>query len=110
MYCWRKLIVEQVVPKESSALNERKYEIKEFINSNHMDMCRFKSRTDDGYKKVLFAINLYVGQIKEKVTPTAERGLVCAPSNSYEGVVSAHGEQVSTGEKNSDRRSDPICT
>jgi hypothetical protein len=44
-----------------------------------MDMCRFKSRTDDGYKKILFAINLYVGQIKEKMTPKVEGGLVCAP-------------------------------
>jgi acetylglutamate synthase len=71
-----KLIVEQVVPKESSALNERKYEIKESINSNHMDMCRFKSRADDGYKKMLFALNLYVGQIKEKMTPAAKEELV----------------------------------
>jgi hypothetical protein len=56
-----------------------------------MDMCRFKSRTDDGYKKILFAIDLYVGQIKQKMTPTAEGGLVCAPCNSYEDIVSAHG-------------------
>ena len=55
----------QVVPKESSALNERKYEIKESINANHMNMCKFKGRDDDGYKKFLFALNLYVNKILE---------------------------------------------
>jgi hypothetical protein len=63
----RNLMPGQVVPKESSALNERKYEIKEFINANHMNMCTFKRRNDDGYNKFVAALNLYVTEIHKRV-------------------------------------------
>lgn len=62
----RNLMMVQVVPKESSALNEWKYEIRDSINANHMNMCKFKGRDDAGYRKFLAALNLCVAEIHRK--------------------------------------------
>ena len=56
----------QVVPRESSALNERRYEIRDSINANHVNMCKFKGRDDDGYRKFLQALNPCVTNIRQR--------------------------------------------
>lgn len=40
-----------MVPNESSELGYPSKERKNFINANHMNMCRFKDEHDDGYMK-----------------------------------------------------------
>ena len=34
------------------------------ISKNHMEMCRFASRDDDGYEKFLVALKAYIEAIK----------------------------------------------
>ena len=46
----------KVVPDESSSFGFRDFEQRDFINSNHMEMCRFSSRQDDGYRKSMMAL------------------------------------------------------
>ena len=56
----------KVVPDESSAFGFRDFEQRDFINSNHMEMCRFPSRDDDGYKKSLMALRDIISSINQK--------------------------------------------
>ena len=45
------------------------------IHANHMDMAKFKTRDDSGYKRVLFHIRR---QLKESVDTTEARALLPA--------------------------------
>ena len=58
----------QVVPEESSSFGFRKFEQRDMINKNHMEMCRFASRDDDSYEKFLVALIDYVEAIKKKAS------------------------------------------
>lgn len=60
----------KVVPEESSSFGFRKFEQRDMINKNHMEMCRFWSRDDDGYEKFLDALRGYLKEIateKERI-------------------------------------------
>jgi len=39
----------KVVPDSSSSFGSRQYEHRDFINRNHMNMCRFTGAEDSGY-------------------------------------------------------------
>jgi hypothetical protein len=52
-----------VVNDASSSLDDAS-KVKAIINSNHMDMCRFTSKEDDGYFKVKQALSGHVLEIK----------------------------------------------
>lgn len=41
-------------------------ERKDFINANHMDMCRFAGRDDEGYVKVRGVLGRFVADIRSK--------------------------------------------
>lgn len=43
---------------------DRKFEQRDMINKNHMEMCRFGSRDDDGYEKFLGALRGYLKGIE----------------------------------------------
>ena len=45
-----------MVPDWSSAIDDIKYETKIGINADHMSMCQFLSREDDGYQCVQDAL------------------------------------------------------
>ncbi|KAH8796346.1 hypothetical protein BGZ57DRAFT_746706, partial [Hyaloscypha finlandica] len=51
-----KIVSSKIVPDESSSFDSRKFEIVDTINANHMDMCRFGSIDDVGYKKFVGAL------------------------------------------------------
>lgn len=40
------------------------YEQVDYISANHMNMCKFKGRHDDGYEKLLAALNESMNQIQ----------------------------------------------
>jgi hypothetical protein len=54
----------KVVPDESSSFGSRKYR-NDSIHANHMNMCRFENRVDDGYEKFLSILSLYVEEIEK---------------------------------------------
>ena len=56
----------KVVPDESSAFGFRDFEQRDFINSNHMEMCRFPSRQDDGYRKSMMALRDTINSIRHR--------------------------------------------
>lgn len=58
---WTKTL--KVVPNESSTLDSRKYG-NDTIHANHMNMCRFNTKADDGYEKFSGILAKYIGQIK----------------------------------------------
>ncbi|KAM0796938.1 hypothetical protein BDR22DRAFT_936967 [Usnea florida] len=62
----------KVVPEESSSLGFRKFEQRNMISKNHMEMCRFSSKDDEGYEKFLVALRDYIKDIEGK---KAERQL-----------------------------------
>lgn len=55
-----------MVEDASSALDDAA-EVKVTINANHMDMCRFESRDDDGYKSVEWAVRTHVMNIRSEM-------------------------------------------
>jgi hypothetical protein len=55
-----------VVSDASSALDDAA-EVKATINSNHMDMCRFSSKEDDGYCKIKQVLSGHVWEIKRGI-------------------------------------------
>ncbi|KAF5005542.1 hypothetical protein FDECE_8035 [Fusarium decemcellulare] len=55
----------KVVDDASSSLDHPS-ERRDFINANHITMCRFSSREDDGYIKVRGVILKYVGDIRKQ--------------------------------------------
>jgi len=59
------LILNEIVDDASSSL-DHPVERKDFINANHMMMCRFTTKEDDGYIKVRGAIAKYVEEIRKK--------------------------------------------
>jgi hypothetical protein len=55
-----------VVPSYSSSLDDAR-EHPETITANHVDMCKFKSVQDDGYKRVSTALSKFVRDATSKV-------------------------------------------
>ena len=55
----------KVVPNESSSLDSRKYG-NDTIHANHMNMCRFSTKDDDGYEKFSAVLAKYISEIKTK--------------------------------------------
>ncbi|KAI9695684.1 MAG: hypothetical protein M1836_006136 [Candelina mexicana] len=66
-----KLAGGKVVPDESSSFDSRKFETLVNINANHINMCRFRDRNDDGYGKFAGAMAAILKIIKQK-SRTAE--------------------------------------
>lgn len=56
----------KVVPDDSSSFGFRDFEQRDFINSNHMEMCRFPSRQDDGYRKSMMALTDILDSIHQR--------------------------------------------
>ena len=63
----------QIVDDASSALDDPSVERKDVINANHMMMCRFTDKEDDGYVKSIGVIMKYMEEIRE-VKEQEERG------------------------------------
>jgi hypothetical protein len=57
------LIRKQVVPDHSSFFNRREIERNVFLQENHMNMCRFQSQNDPGYKYFRSGLRRYLGEI-----------------------------------------------
>jgi hypothetical protein len=55
----------QIVNDFSSSLDGA--ERRQTINANHMAMCRFSSKLDDGYQKVVGELQVFLSVIKEKL-------------------------------------------
>jgi hypothetical protein len=53
----------QIVDDASSSL-EHSVERKDYINANHMMMCRFASSDDEGYIKVKGVLSKYLGEVQ----------------------------------------------
>lgn len=62
----------QIVDDESSRLEDAR-EGHDFINANHMMMCRFRDADDEGYRKVKGVVSRYLYEIQAKVTEERER-------------------------------------
>ena len=56
----------KVVPDFSSSFNSRQYEHRDYINRNHMNMCRFKAAEDDGYNRFKDTLAFCMRDIKAK--------------------------------------------
>lgn len=50
----------QVVPYESAQIGHAKHETVSSIHGNHLEICKFATSTDDGYKAVFDAIEDYL--------------------------------------------------
>ena len=61
-----KLAGGKVVPDESSSFDSRRFEEVDTINANHMNMCRFRSKDDDGYIKFVGALAGCLKTIQQK--------------------------------------------
>ena len=58
---------------ESSSFGLRAFETQDTINQNHMEMCRFQDRDDDGYQKSLGALKqLISSSVRKKKTSLGE--------------------------------------
>jgi hypothetical protein len=55
----------QVVPDSSSTLDDPR-EHAETISANHMDMCRFSTNIDPGYRKVLGELQTMLRSISDQ--------------------------------------------
>ncbi|KAF8245685.1 hypothetical protein K440DRAFT_603397, partial [Wilcoxina mikolae CBS 423.85] len=64
----------KVVEDESSAIGDAA-EYTVTINANHMDMCRFANREDDGYRKVEPAIRKYIRDIEKQAEMQKQKEL-----------------------------------
>ena len=53
----------KVVPDCSSSFDSRKHG-SDTIHANHMNMCRFNAKDDDGYEKFSGVLAKYIGQIR----------------------------------------------
>lgn len=56
---------------ESSRLGDAR-EATDFINANHMMMCRFRGKDDPGYRKVYGVVSQYLDEIQ---TAQAQEGV-----------------------------------
>lgn len=63
---------EQIVPNESSEIGHAHNERKNFINANHMNMCRFKDENDDGYNKTRAEIKRHLARQRLKVAQSGD--------------------------------------
>jgi hypothetical protein len=54
----------KVVPDFSSSFGSRQYERLDYIDGNHMNMCRFKSKEDGGYNRFRDALAFCMQKIK----------------------------------------------
>ena len=57
----------KVVPDSSSSFGSRQYEHRDYINGNHMNMCRFTSAEDSGYNRFKDALAFCTQNIKAPV-------------------------------------------
>ncbi len=54
-----------MVPDWSSSFDSRDYG-NDFIHANHMNICRFVDRKDDGYLKFNGVLEAYIHEVNEK--------------------------------------------
>lgn len=53
-----------MVPDESSSFGYRAFEMRDTINRNHMNMCRFEGADDEGYIKFLGALRGFLKAVE----------------------------------------------
>jgi hypothetical protein len=56
----------KIVDDDSSRLDDAR-EGRDFINANHMMMCRFRDENDEGYNKVKGVVSKYMDEIQAQV-------------------------------------------
>ncbi|KAH6628296.1 hypothetical protein F5144DRAFT_303722 [Chaetomium tenue] len=99
-YGLKSLFGTKVVEDWSSCLNNPVLETKQFISSNHMDMCRFSGLKDSEYTKVAAALNQILGTIESregtvKCRQTSKGGQ--SPGTAHEPPISEQGIQNNNG-------------
>ncbi|EXJ53356.1 uncharacterized protein A1O5_13396 [Cladophialophora psammophila CBS 110553] len=62
---------DKVVADFSSKLGQPAAEVVETIDANHMQMCRYRSREDEGYRKVLRALGGYAQKLANDQPPAS---------------------------------------
>jgi pimeloyl-ACP methyl ester carboxylesterase len=67
------IVGSKIVPDESSSFDSRKFEVVDTISANHMDMCRFGSKDDNGYKKFVGALANFLRHVDCQAKEIAER-------------------------------------
>ncbi|KAI9704748.1 MAG: hypothetical protein M1836_006528 [Candelina mexicana] len=70
---------ERVVEPNSSSITSA--EPTQIINANHMDMCRFQSKANEGYNQILGEINVLMNDMRRKRTK-GEQGSIRLGANS----------------------------
>jgi len=63
----------KVVPDSSSCFRSRKYEYRDYIDNNHMDMCRFTGKDDSGYIRFKDGLAFCMQDIVELSRQVAEQ-------------------------------------
>ena len=56
----------KIVDDDSSRLDDAR-EGSDFINANHMMMCRFRDENDEGYNKVKGVVSKYMDEIQAQI-------------------------------------------
>ncbi|KAE8446926.1 hypothetical protein EG329_011557 [Mollisiaceae sp. DMI_Dod_QoI] len=62
----------KIVDDESSRLDDAR-EGRDFINANHMMMCRFRDKNDEGYNKVKSVVSKYMDEIQTQAVQELHR-------------------------------------
>lgn len=60
------ILMGKIVDNDSSAL-DHPYERKDFINANHMEMCKFRDKDDEEYTKIRAEIIRHAKRLMEDV-------------------------------------------
>ncbi len=59
------------------------------INANHMNMCRFPTKHDNGYKKVVGELRIYLSAVEAEMAKGKEGPAVRQPSPTVSSVYCA---------------------
>jgi len=66
------------------------------INANNMDMCRFPSRDDDGYRKIKWAISSYFKSVANEIERQNETQKNLRNAKNVGSLVSANKTKTGT--------------
>ncbi len=59
------------------------------INANHREMCRFRTKHDDGYKKIVGELRIYLSAVEAETAKSKEDSAVRQPSPTVSSVYCA---------------------
>jgi hypothetical protein len=59
------------------------------INANHKEMCRFRTKHDDGYKKIVGELRIYLSAVEAEMAKGKEDTAVRQPSPTVSSVYCA---------------------